>query len=727
MFPKSKLVPVDYQNELLVYSLNNNSRVAIKLKKDFENWGKVNTLPILDDTPLKKWIDDFPSAIAPLLIIANLCEHTRLQHVQWMYINYANQIFIESEELIELKNYSKELLLNVFPFARDLEEYLLYIEKNYTCSLNQKIIINDIKSAIKLFDNARNKNNKILALAIAIKSVRMYKTKFIYSMAFILLEMKKVNEALKSLILLTLFDPLGKEQLALWGKISVEMTSTRNYWVSKLGYILYPNDPAIMINLSGAVNGIGAYKEAKSVLEKTLSIFPNECSALINYANIIASEGRPADAVILLNKAQKYEKKYSGKIDSNILLFSQYDNNVDYIKLKRLHIEKAAKFEKLNSFKALALKTKNKEYLGKIKVGFVSYDLFNHPVSYYLYPLIKNIDTSQIDVSIFYNQHREDNVTKIFRELVPNNWFDISSRSTFETHKLIVEKNIDILIDLSGHTAGNRLDLFSNRSAPIQCTYLGYPFTTGIKEIDYRFSDHTNPDDTNYFTEKRINVNPSAYCYQPLISRMELIDSQNFKVQLPPVLKNGYITFGASTNPAKLNEIVIEVWSKILKNNNNSKLMIEANGMSDYEYSSTFTKKFEKFGISHDRLILRQRDPRLQYLIYNDIDIALDPFPYGGGTSTLDLLWMGVPLITLKGKAGMSLVGASYLSHLGEDNWIAKDITEYIYKSTELANDISQLNIKRSNQREKMNKSPLMDGETFGKAFTKVFNELAHS
>lgn len=712
-----------FKTEIFQFSQKHNSNLALALR---ESIGKCEAFQLgsqeISDDALREWIDKDEKSIAAALLVANACGNSSLPHIQWMYINYAATLLKDPSEIAQYISESSEKFLHVFGFVRNLESYLDLLVTKYLDrpDLNSARRALFPKVALELINKARREKKFLNALSLSIDATKKFGLPFLHFVALILSEMKETNEALKALLQLTYRQPLSLDQFGLWGKISVELTSARNYFAAKLGTIIYPNNYVVLLNLSGAGGG---HDETKIALKKLIGQNPNDPSTLINYANIVNSEGQPAFAVDLLKKAQRLSKKYLPRVESNLLFISQYDPGVNYDELKLMHMSSSKRM--VGGFQTAPPFIFNKSKAEKLRVGYVSYDLINHPVSYYLYPVIKNLNRDLLDVSIFYTHRRKDPVTKLFMDLVPDRWYEIGEMDSRSACEFIRHKQVDVLVDLSGHTAGNRLELFSMRSAPHQCTYLGYPFTTGLKNMDYRFGDWAFPNDQKYYTEKRIDVDPCSICYQPLVSRMHLVDSNMFGVVKPPVLEKGYITYGASTNPAKVNDKVVEAWSMILKSNPSSKLLIEANGFSDHGFATNFAERFLRHGIGPERLILRQRDGGKQYLIYNEIDVALDPFPYNGGTSTLDLLWMGLPLITLEGVAGMSAAGAHMLKLLDRSEWISKNVDEYVQLAVKITENLKMLTEARLDQRIRMQGSPMMDAPAVGAGFTRAFLEIA--
>lgn len=359
----------------------------------------------------------------------------------------------------------------------------------------------------------------------------------------------------------------------------------------------------------------------------------------------------------------------------------------------------------------------------RLRIGFVSGDVKSHPVAYFLLPLLSNLDRKKYEIYI-YQTAKEDAVSEMFKGYC-DCWVNVEDVTDGELALLINKQEVDVLWDLSGHTANNRLVVFASRPAPLQITWLGYPNTTGLTSIDYRITDIClDPVGVeSRYTEKLARVS-TTMCYSPLIRAPELRSDSRYAVANAPVLRNGVITFGCCNNLAKISSGSIAVWSRILQRLPSSRLLIEAPGLHQREFCRSIIERFGSYGIDSGRLILLPRIPEMQYLRYNDIDIALDPFPYNGGTTSCDLLWMGVPLVTLAGDSCVSRMGVSILTNLGKKQWIAGDRDEYVDVAVKLAGDVDALNLIRLSLRGEMEKSVLMDGIGFAREMGSMMDNL---
>jgi predicted O-linked N-acetylglucosamine transferase (SPINDLY family) len=711
----------DFQKEIFNYCETVNNKFTVEFKKSCQK-DLIKLIDNVNDENIYEINNNNNESLVGIIFLINSLYLIKDMQSCYIYINYAKKIYQDFEEIDHYLKIIKNSFKERFKLDNSITEFInikISEDKILSNKINTYKSLNP-RSLQQKYQIAEKSKNEEDMIALGLFAIKKFGKLYANQLCIIYIILGKFREALHILLYLTYENPLDKKIIAHWGKLSIGLSSQKSYWIMRLGYILYPNEVSLLINYSGSLEV--KFSEKKDVFEKIFNISPNNTGALINYANFLAFQGLTSEAVEKLNIAKNSDKSFNQSIESNILFLSQYDINVNYLSLTEKHIE----YSKHVTNKDLILNIDKVQPLksNKIKIGFITPDLINHPVAYYLYNLIKYLPREIFDVYIFYTLQRRDLVTNLFMDMVGDNWKDISRADSKEARKIIIKNNIEILFDCSGHTSGARLDLFYNRSAPIQCLYVGYPYTTGIENIDYKILDNSYEEQQSYFTEKIINVPDSHISYQPLVSQLEMVTSLKYAVQPTPFLKNKLITFGLSTNPSKLNEEVIKVFSNILIKVKNSQLLIESVGFNDESFKKFFFEKFKKNGISSDKLILVPRDSRKQYLIYNEIDVALDPFPYNGGTSTLDLLWMGLPMITLKGSVGMSIEGAAMLTKLGKKYLIANNKEHYVNIACEIASDINILNTNRLSQREIFNNSSLMYTTKFGLNFSDTLLKL---
>jgi predicted O-linked N-acetylglucosamine transferase (SPINDLY family) len=337
-------------------------------------------------------------------------------------------------------------------------------------------------------------------------------------------------------------------------------------------------------------------------------------------------------------------------------------------------------------------------------------------VGFFLEPILTHLDRSRFHVTCYAGVDRPDAVTQRLRGLA-GAWRDIAGLPDDAVAELIRADAIDILVDLAGHTAGRRLLVFARKPAPVQVAHFGYPNTTGLAAMDYRLTDSyaDPPGQTEAFhTEELVRLPEVAWCYQP---------SPAPAVGPLPALAAGYLTFGSLNNLAKVTAQVMARWSDLLRAVPGSRLLLltGAGPQTDQRLRDRFRQK----GIDSDRLLLMGRRPRDQYLeLYRQIDIGLDPFPYNGGVTSCDALWMGVPMITLAGNSYASRQGVSLLSNLDLRDWIAQTPEEYVALAARRGKDLEDLQRLRSGLRERMQRSPLCDGARFTRRLEEAYRAM---
>lgn len=483
---------------------------------------------------------------------------------------------------------------------------------------------------------------------------------------------------------------------------------------------IQPKSPVAWMNLGATWEVLQQSWESAQATEKALKLDPNNASAWTNLGNAYKNSGDLVKALPAYREAVKLDP-HNNLLWSNLLFGILYDPLVTNIEIAQEHLEFGKTIELKNKVGKIRKIKKNTE---KIRIGFVSADLRAHPVAYFVEPLLVNINKNDFSIYVYDNHHTEDLVVERLKTYT-DKWTKIADKTDLEVIDFIWEDQIDVLVDLSGHTAKNRLDLFAKKPVDLQITWLGHPNTTGLTRIDYRLTDkYLDPDgNESLYTEKLYRL-PIHAAYIPLIRSPEMRTSLEFSVKKTPALNNKYITFGSCNNLAKISSEVIQLWSEILLNIPYSKLLIEAPGLNQNEYKNNLLKKFNNYGITSERLILHNRVNAMQYKRYNEIDIALDPFPYGGGTSTCDLLWMGVPLVSLEGERVMSRTGVCFLTLAGHKEWIASNKNDYKNIAFKLASNIEFLNDIRMNLRREVENSLIMNGKEFAYSFEEAITKM---
>lgn len=354
-----------------------------------------------------------------------------------------------------------------------------------------------------------------------------------------------------------------------------------------------------------------------------------------------------------------------------------------------------------------------------LRIGYVSGDFRRHSTFNAFCWLFEYHDHLDFEIYAYSNSEEEDEITDWIKTRI-DGWRRIRSLSDEDVFKLVYERDqIDILVDLSGHTADNRLLVFAHKPAPIQITGLGFGSTTGLSTMDYRFTDRyiSPPEWPNEGTEERIYLT-SLICWSPGASD----DAR--PLVLPPFLHQGYVTFGCVNSNFKMNPGTVALWSEILQQVPRSRLLLRSPGFELAAFQQAFITHFAKHGVDASRLIFAGTAQHSEYVkIYDQIDVALDPFPYNGGISTCDALWMGIPVITLDTPAG-NRAGVSLLSQISATEWIAKTKADYVALAVHMAQEPQQLLPIRQQLRQRMLQSPICNGEQFTREVEQAYRQV---
>ena len=354
-----------------------------------------------------------------------------------------------------------------------------------------------------------------------------------------------------------------------------------------------------------------------------------------------------------------------------------------------------------------------------LRLGFVSPDFRQHSVSFFVESLIERLDRGAFQVLCYSNADGGDAVTARLKKLATE-FVVISGMTDAAAGARIVQDRADILIDLAGHTVGTRLGIFALRAAPVQATYCGYPATTGIATVDYRLVDSTtDPAGSEaHCVERLIRLDPSFLCYRPPMEAPA--------VAPPPSAEAGHVTFGSFNATSKLNDEVIRVWSRVLDRVPGSRLVLKAHSLADAEFRADLASRFHAHGIDPARVeFLRATKALRDHLgTYARVDIALDPFPYHGTTTTCEAAFMGVPTVTRAGPMHHSRVGVSLLANLGLRDLVAQTEDDYVARAASLAGDSARLEALRANLRGTLLASPLGDADAFVLRFAEALRSM---
>ena len=429
--------------------------------------------------------------------------------------------------------------------------------------------------------------------------------------------------------------------------------------------------------------------------------------------------------ILDVDKAYYYLEKAINLDKNNTKIFSRLISTSLYLNKDINYYKKISEeFGDIISDK-IVKKHEQKNFLSqskKIKLGFISADFREHPVGYYLLDFLPELKKFNFDLYAYFNFPSEDDYTKKIKKNF-NNWKNITLLEDKDVVKLIKEDEINVLIDMSGHTGDNRIPIFTYKPAPIQISWAAYLASTGVKEIDYIVGDiYSIPEkDFQNYTEKVLQLKNIWCC-------LSTSDIANIIPSSLPVLKNGYITFGCFNNPNKITENFINVCSKILLNVENSKICFQSPQFVESINRTKILKLFEKNSITSNRIIIGYEAERIKLIkSYNNIDIALDTFPYNGGTTSFEVSWMCVPLLTMKGDRFVSKCGESINHNLNMKEWIADNDFEYIKKAIFFSKNIKELQEIKKRLIDYSRKSDLFNMNKFVREFSENLINICKS
>jgi protein O-GlcNAc transferase len=356
-----------------------------------------------------------------------------------------------------------------------------------------------------------------------------------------------------------------------------------------------------------------------------------------------------------------------------------------------------------------------------LRVGLVSGDLSDHPVGYFLDGVLAALASEaadRLELFAYPNRNVGDRTSKRLQANCKG-WHFAVWLSDEDLARRIRDDGIDILIDLSGHTANNRLPMFAWKPAPVQVSWLGYFATTGVAAVDYFIADPWTlpPDQEAHFSEQIWRLPETRLCFTPPVSEVD--------VGPLPALKNGYVTFGCFNNLSKMNDAVVALWAQVLSAVPSSRLFLKYQQLAESSVRQSTCERFAAHGIDSARLIFEDYVPRADYLAaYQRVDIALDPFPFPGGTTTAEALWMGVPVLTLAGERFLSRQGVGLLMNAGLPEWVATDPQDYLARAVAHAGDLQTLAELRSDLRQQVLTSPVYDASRFARHFETALRNM---
>jgi protein O-GlcNAc transferase len=476
---------------------------------------------------------------------------------------------------------------------------------------------------------------------------------------------------------------------------------------------LRPEFAPFQSNVGVALLQQGKADEAMIAIQRALVLDPNLPGGHNNLAGVLKEMGRIPEAVDSYRRALELDPK-SRMTRDNLILAAHYHPDYDAASLRR-EAEQWAKFHAAPLYPQTESYPNDRNPNRPPRIGYVSPDFRDHVLGHILLPLIRGHDHLQYTIYCYSNARKTDSLTEQFQAHA-DGWRDIHAVTDDQAAKEIRDDRIDILVDLALYTAGNRLSLFARKPAPVQVAYLAYPGTSGLKTMDFRLSDpYLDPADSDLagYTEKTIRLPHSYWLHQP---------GPSPDVAPPPSAATSQITFGCLNNAAKISQPALDLWADLLSRVPNSRLLIHS---ASTDQQSSILAHFTRRGIGQGRIEFAPRVPWPQFAeTFRRIDIALDPFPFGGGVTTCDTLWMGVPVVTLSGATAVGRGGRSILSNIGLPELIANSPAQYVQIAADLAANPARLTELRQTMRDRMKSSPLMNAAQFVREIESAYRQM---
>ena len=482
---------------------------------------------------------------------------------------------------------------------------------------------------------------------------------------------------------------------------------------------LNPGKAEIHNNLGNALLENGSTVEALAELQHAVALRPDFVQLYQGLGNSLISLGTVDEAISIFRKALSIDPAHH-QIHSSLLLSLHYTDWVNdhrkqlFDEHRRYDHQHAAKLPRPAAY------ANDRNPNRRLRLGYFSPDFRRHSVSFFITPILAHHDPSQVELFCYADVATPDAITANMQQHV-HHWRNVCGQSDEQIADQIQRDQIDILVDLSGHTGGGRMLLFARKPAPVQVNYLGYPDTTGVSAIDYRITDSiADPPGASdqLHIERLIRMEPPFLIFAPPADAPD--------VQPPPVLQNNHITFGSFNTLAKITPGTIGLWSAALIATPNSRMLIKARGLQHAPVADRIAAEFARHEIEPARLeFLGHESTTVSHLArYHQIDLALDTFPYNGTTTTCEALWMGVPVVSLSGQIHAARVGASLLTSIGRTQWIAADADQFVTIARSLGSDASELTRHRLLLRDQFRTSPLANAADFTRRYETALRQM---
>ena len=479
--------------------------------------------------------------------------------------------------------------------------------------------------------------------------------------------------------------------------------------------VLKPDLAEAHNNLGNLLKKLGRLDEAEASLRRSIALNPSLAQCHNNLGVTLKESGRFSEAQVSFRTAIALKPDLA-KARDNLLFALNYSPLVGAAELYREYeaygeyVSSATTRHFDHALRPIAARR-------KVRIGYSSPDFRNHACRYFMEPMFRHHNRDEFELFAYSNTRQSDGHTERLADYF-DHWIDVTSLSDEAMAERIYSDGIDILVDMAGHTKGNRLLVFAMRPAPIQVgSPIGYGYTTGLKEVDYFIGDEnlTPLGSEPYFAEQLWRIPAPYIAYEP--PREITPDVSDL-----PALRKGYVTFGSLTRTVRLNDSVFEVWKEILDRVPNSRLRLDQKPFIADSTREVFWTRLEEVGIPRARVELVRTTPH--WNAYHDIDITLDCWPHNAGTTTIESLWMGVPVLSKVDRPSMGCVGASVLRPIGLGDWVVSSETEYVERALQASSDLGELATLRASLRQRLEGSAILDGAGLTRRIELAYKEM---
>lgn len=511
--------------------------------------------------------------------------------------------------------------------------------------------------------------------------------------------------------------PASADALNEWGnalRVAQQMREARAVYERALA--LDPRHVEATTNLGNTLADLGRPAEAEAQYRKAIALEPSRAAIHSNLGNLLKFLGRFEESLDCYREALRLDPDFE-PARVNFMLGLNHVPGVSPQEMKR----HAQAFGRWATARAGRVAVAPRAAGAKLRVGWVGGDFRAHPVGYFIESTLAKWTQGDIELIAYPTFLAEDEVTARIRPRF-SRWTPIANMDDRTAAQRIASDGVDVLVDLAGHTAHGRLGVFAWRPARVQATWLGYFATTGLEQMDWLIADAISvpPGEDDRFTERIWRLPGSRMCFTPPQSAAEVAPL--------PALEKGHVTFGSFQNLGKINDGVLALWARVMAQVPGSRLRVQNAQLGEDETQRAFRERLAANGIDPSRASLHGKTSRTDYLrAHGEVDLILDTFPYPGGTTTCEALWMGVPTVTLAGDTMLSRQGESLLAAANLPQWIARDADAYVRIGAKTTTDLPALAAVRASLREQVASSPLFDAGRFASDLARAFDGMARA